>query len=225
MLSHTKKLDFRALAWDCDLGKWVRRKNALFKLGGGEYEAGVWIGPLERCEAIFDFEVIDLGDLQQEELDSGKERAPKPFFDIHGVTEQRSSSCHLEDAVLVTLRLRYWTSCGCRCLAGWSHSPFSFTSNTSRFGKAIQKVRAYYYSRCLQASSTEQPWDTLKWCIQTINTLNAQDIIGKNGDRVKEVRLQHSSLEAITTLSCQLRMFRNRRETSKRFNEDQESYC
>ncbi|KAL5326318.1 hypothetical protein ACEPPN_007456 [Leptodophora sp. 'Broadleaf-Isolate-01'] len=95
MLSHCNDLDFRGLAqrqqdkfpgfsyvkaWDCDRGKWVRKKRALFKFGrceGGE--PGVCIGPLDDCQAVFEFEDPDCGDDALAENEGSDTLAPNAF--------------------------------------------------------------------------------------------------------------------------------------------------
>lgn len=78
MLSHCNDLDFHGLAqrqqekfagltcakaWDCERGKWYRKMTASFKFGGdGDGEWGVWIGPLDNCQAVFQFEDFDFLD-------------------------------------------------------------------------------------------------------------------------------------------------------------------
>lgn len=98
MLLHLNDLDFRALSqrqqdkflgfsyvepWDCDRGKWVRKKRALFKFGrceGGE--PGVWIGPLGDCQAVFEFEYPDCGDDVLAENEGSDKLAPNAFTPV-----------------------------------------------------------------------------------------------------------------------------------------------
>ncbi|KAF8862548.1 hypothetical protein BDZ45DRAFT_190045 [Acephala macrosclerotiorum] len=72
MLSNCHDLDFHKLAqrqqekfqgfsyskfWDNKRGKWVRKKTALFQFGeDGEKAPCIWIGPLDQCEVVFEFD-------------------------------------------------------------------------------------------------------------------------------------------------------------------------
>lgn len=97
MLSQCNGMDFRELSqrqqdkfagisysdtWNYERGKWVKRKKALFKFGGDGDEAGVWIGPLAECEAVFEFEVMDDGDILQRDLEVSEVLASDSSIDI-----------------------------------------------------------------------------------------------------------------------------------------------